>query len=357
MLGVFFLKMENKIVKFIKDVGANNQAADEYEVYEDYFTNRENLSCSDDSASEEEDEVNISGISCLKEGISQTPVVEEENILTDDDALIQIESDTVGEIINNGDNDNVVVVVVVQTCPESDSHVTSDSSELKINEINHFMNDGCGYQANCCNQFTPDRFFIMKTECSEIDYYENNVNKLDQVILGQLRCLTLDSSTTVSSHKKQTDRKKTRTKFILRGLNVCKNTFMFAHHIKVKIFKRLTKMYNDSGIIAKPHGNTGRSPMNVTSFERSENIVRFLNNYAEQNALILPGRVATVYNSNLKLLPSSDSKITVYNIYEVAMEESQIKPVSDKIFRMSVVLKLLLLDLNQIFVKLAIVII
>lgn len=32
-------------------------------------------------------------------------------------------------------------------------------------------------------------------------------------------------------------------------------------------------------------------------------------------------------------MPSSDSKITVYNVYKVAMEESQIKPVSDKIFR------------------------
>jgi hypothetical protein len=84
---------------------------------------------------------------------------------------------------------------------------------------------------------------------SELDYYDRHVNKLDQIILGQLRCLTLSSVTTVRTHKIQTERKQATTKFLLKGLPVCKNTFLFAHQIKR--FKHLTKMYNSTGLIAK----------------------------------------------------------------------------------------------------------
>lgn len=44
---------------------------------------------------------------------------------------------------------------------------------------------------------------------------------------------------------------------------------MFAHQIKIKRLKRLTKMYNDTGLIAKVHGNAGTVAKNVTSFSDS----------------------------------------------------------------------------------------
>ena len=43
--------------------------------------------------------------------------------------------------------------------------------------------------------------------------------------------------------------------------------------------------------------------------------VRFLLNYAEQNGILLPGRVSGYSRSDIKLLPSSVSKRTVWREY------------------------------------------
>ena len=55
------------------------------------------------------------------------------------------------------------------------------------------------------------------------------------------------------------------------------------------------------------HGNTKRSPAHALSFSSTEFVVRFLLNYPEQNALLLPG-VPGYSSSDIKLLPSSVSK-------------------------------------------------
>jgi hypothetical protein len=56
-----------------------------------------------------------------------------------------------------------------------------------------------------------------------------------------------------------------------------------------------------------------------------------LNNYAEQHAIILPRRVSTVYNAKVQLLPSSDIKIKVHEIYKNSYtNEMHGKPVSKK---------------------------
>lgn len=78
---------------------------------------------------------------------------------------------------------------------------------------------------------------------------------------------------------------------------------------------------------------TGKSAKNVTSFSSVHNVVRFLNNYAEQHAIILPGRVSTVYNANVQLQPSSDIKIKVHEIYKNSFTNKMpAKPVSTKVF-------------------------
>lgn len=109
--------------------------------------------------------------------------------------------------------------------------------------------------------------------------------------------------------------------------------YVFCHQIKIKRIKRLTKFYNEKGLIAKVHGNTGKTTKKVTNFRDTEFVMKFLNNYAEQNAIFLPGRSATVYNSRLKLLPSSDSKAKVFQMYKESFtEDMEEKPVSLRLF-------------------------
>lgn len=108
---------------------------------------------------------------------------------------------------------------------------------------------------------------------------------------------------------------------------------MFGQNIKIKRLKRLTKMYNATGLVAKEHGNTGRLKKHTTSFPDTEFVVRFLHNYAEQHAIILPGRSSTVYQTSLRLLPSSDSKIKIYDTYKASFTDNMTqKPVNLRVF-------------------------
>ena len=50
-------------------------------------------------------------------------------------------------------------------------------------------------------------------------------------------------------------------------------------------------------------------------------MVRFLISYAEQNVLLLPGRIPGYRHSDIKLLPSSISKRGIWKVYHSAAEE------------------------------------
>ncbi|KAG8257716.1 hypothetical protein J6590_042825 [Homalodisca vitripennis] len=77
----------------------------------------------------------------------------------------------------------------------------------------------------------------------------------------------------------------------------------------------------------------GKMKHKVTSFSDTEFVVKFLQNYAEQHAIMLPGRSSTVYNTTLKLLPSSDSKVKIYETYKASFtNEITQKPVHSRVF-------------------------
>ena len=62
------------------------------------------------------------------------------------------------------------------------------------------------------------------------------------------------------------------------------------------------------GITIRIHGNTKRLPHNALTYEDITRIVKFLSNYAEEQAILLPGRVPGYKRDDFKLLPSSTSK-------------------------------------------------
>ena len=49
-------------------------------------------------------------------------------------------------------------------------------------------------------------------------------------------------------------------------------------------------------------------PHNALCFMHITNLVKFIQNYAEQNAILLPGRIPGYKRDDIKLLPSSESK-------------------------------------------------
>ena len=66
--------------------------------------------------------------------------------------------------------------------------------------------------------------------------------------------------------------------------------------------------YLSDGLTTWVHGNTGKLPHNATSFEGIQDIVQFISNYAEQNALLLPGQTPKYKKDDVEILSSSTSK-------------------------------------------------
>ena len=74
----------------------------------------------------------------------------------------------------------------------------------------------------------------------------------------------------------------------------------------------LLNHYKKYGVSTRVHGNTKRVPKNTHSFEDLKDVVTFITNYAEVNAQVLPGRIPGCSRTDVKLLPSADSKSAIW---------------------------------------------
>uniref|UniRef100_A0A1X7SRV4 Uncharacterized protein n=1 Tax=Amphimedon queenslandica TaxID=400682 RepID=A0A1X7SRV4_AMPQE len=87
-------------------------------------------------------------------------------------------------------------------------------------------------------------------------------------------------------------------------------------------YKNLRRHFLQNGIKPRVHGNTGRIPCHAVSVEGIKDVVAFLENYAEDYTILLPGRIPRVRDyGKAKLLPSSVSRHKVYRQYADAGRE------------------------------------
>ena len=71
---------------------------------------------------------------------------------------------------------------------------------------------------------------------------------------------------------------------------------------------RVKKHYINNGLEPCVHKNTKRAPKHAAPYSAKVHVVKFLQNYAEENALLLPGRIPGYKRDDIKFLPSSKSK-------------------------------------------------
>ena len=195
--------------------------------------------------------------------------------------------------------------------------------------VSTFMSTGCRCHkvkgASCYRQFSLSYVEEFRASCSELTPAE-----LDMVIMGQLAA-AMNTSETVSTtaRHKDDDREKCYTSFSHQGKPVCVRIFRFLHRVGERRLKNLTKSLKCNGLRPRVHGNTNMRPKHALSFSSTEYVVRFLFSYAEQHALLLPGRVPGYSRDDLQLLPSSTSKWSVWKVYHEAAEaEGTIHPVA-----------------------------
>ena len=189
------------------------------------------------------------------------------------------------------------------------------------NKIEDFAMNGCNCQLGpkntpCCKQFSTDHYQELRCWCSEMTRAEK-----DMVIKAQVMALTDTSTSTrhyLEHRHSQQDRQKERASYLHHGKRVCRPTFLFLHGIGKSAFKAIKKNYQEDGLVPRVHGNTKRAPHNALSYDDTKNFVSFLNGYAEDNAIQLPGRIPGYKRTDLKLLPCSTTKRSVWLQYKSA---------------------------------------
>lgn len=104
--------------------------------------------------------------------------------------------------------------------------------------------------------------------------------------------------------------------------------FLIFYTLSYSPFRRLKEHYENHGISQRSHGNSKRLPSNMLPHQVVEDVKCFLTNYVEENAIQLPGRIPGYKNDNIKLLSSSETKMSVWHHYTAACESSEKQSIS-----------------------------
>ncbi len=211
-----------------------------------------------------------------------------------------IDESEIDETSINSVSSQVDVQPSAPTCTEAagtqELEENSSSSQDKI--IHDFM---C-----CCNlgprktacslQFTRELIKSSRLNCQEMTKAE-----LDLVVLANLD----------ANRRYAIDQQKSRVhiQYFYRGQSVCKKMFLYVHSIGTKTFKNLVMHFDENSLTPRMHGNTKRLPSNAMSYSTTENITKFITNFATVHALPLPGRIPGVYSEKLIIQHSFSLKL------------------------------------------------
>ena len=210
--------------------------------------------------------------------------------------------------------------------PNEDEDFT-DGSEMDMTEkakVDTFFANTCNCKFGedekaCSRSLSLDDFFDSRNNCHELSSTER-----DLIILGAIQSSLNCNEVSVSgrSHK---HRKQPRMAFYYHGKRICKKTFLFLHCLNKNRFCSLVKHYRKNRLTLRVHGNKKRLPSSAFSSETIERVVKFILNVAEEQALLLPGRVPGFKRTDVRLLPSVLTKHSLWKTYtEISASQGQL---------------------------------
>jgi len=82
----------------------------------------------------------------------------------------------------------------------------------------------------------------------------------------------------------------------------------------------LLQWYKLNGLL--PRKKSGGRNVKSLQIEDIRCVVSFITNYAESNAVHLPGRLAAHYKSNIQLFPTSITKVAIFRLYENSLKQT-----------------------------------
>ena len=216
---------------------------------------------------------------------------------------------TVDETSSSGTQPNNEGTTVDQSSSDSDDFVTP---------VKLFLENGCGCRygknnSSCTISFSLEELVEHRMQCIELSSAE-----LDLVLLGALQ-----SHMNLSCNKKRY-----RMTYYFRGVQVCKETFLFVYCIGKSRLENLKAHLKRYGAVPRRHANTSRLPKNVLEQTVLNRTVTFIKNFATEHGVSLPGRAPSFKDLKVQLLPSSESKASIWRQYKKVSEESNLTVVS-----------------------------
>ena len=191
-----------------------------------------------------------------------------------------------------------------------------------VHKVQKFLQVGCGCRqglkgGQCSDYFTVETVIGNLYDCLELSHAE-----LDLVILANLQAFTVAAVT--GGKRKRTP----AYSFLYQSHPICKEMFLHMYGISKSRFQRLLEHYQNHGISVRVHGNSKRLPHNTLPQAIAEDVKNFLSNYAEENAVLLQGRIPGFKNEDIVLLSSSETKMHVWNCFKSACEVASKRVVS-----------------------------
>ena len=169
----------------------------------------------------------------------------------------------------------------------------------------------------CSDQFTEESVLANLYNCLELSHTE-----LDLIVLANIQAF---SAAEVIGEKRK---RNPPFSFLYHSQSMCKDMFLNFYGISKSRFQRLLEHYQNHGLSPWVHGNSKRLPHNALPQAVTEDVKNFLSNYADENAVLLPGRIPGFKNEDVHLLSSSDTKMNVWNSFKQACEESNKQAIS-----------------------------
>ena len=155
----------------------------------------------------------------------------------------------------------------------------------------------------------------------------------DVLLMGQITAMTNTSEqVSTESRHKEAERQRAIGTYFHQGKRVCLRTFLFLHCTGKDQYANIRASCRENGIAPRVHGNTRRLPVKSLTFDDVSRVVSFIRNYAEDHAVLLPGRIPGYKRSDLQLLPCSTTKSRVWKLYTSACELSHSREVAYSTF-------------------------
>ena len=203
---------------------------------------------------------------------------------------------------------------------DSGNDLEFDFSEVDKSErakVEAFISESCGCTQGdqgkpCSSTIQTEDIIDCPNNCFELSSTE-----LDLVILRTIHS-SLNCDEVSNSGRTENKRQRTRMPFYFHNHRICLKTFLFMHRLHKTRFYSLVKHYRNNGLTLRIHGNKKRLPSSALSAESIGLVVKFIMNVAEEQALLLPGRVPGFKRMDVKLLPSSLTKHKLWKIYQDA---------------------------------------